>query len=104
MPGSNGFISIKGDVKHSYNCDWGELSDGRHVHGVPRTPRSKEVLGRAASPPPPDQIMPEFKTSMFSWVNIFAWNLTDMPGVPRKLIKLGEPSKVAHVCNNLDPK
>jgi hypothetical protein len=96
MPGSNGFISIKGDVKHSYNCDWGELSDGRHVHGVPRTPRSKKVLGRAASPPP-DQIMPEFKTSMLSIQPEDKLSKT----IP---LSLSEPSKVAHVWNNLDPK
>jgi hypothetical protein len=92
MPGSRGVISIRGDVNRAFDCD-------RESHEmVDRLMASVELQdlkhALAESPPPQDPVMPEAKTSIQS---------EDSLG---KTIPLStkEPSKVAHVGNNLDPK
>jgi hypothetical protein len=135
MPGPNGVLSFRGDLKHSYDCDAQAI---RIASRVPVDLETEEIATLASQANPEDLELPtkkptilvppkevdvmkidlgtsdpsktatisshlpkEFKLALanFLWDNndIFAWKLTDMPGVPRKLaehiIDLNEGSK-----------
>jgi hypothetical protein len=89
----NGVISIKGDVKRTYDCDTEscEIAD-RLLASV-----EHQELKKALAESHPELIMPEAKTSKMS----IQLEDTLSKMVP---LSLDEPSKVAHVGNNLDPK
>jgi hypothetical protein len=93
MAGSHGVISIRGDAKQAYDCDREscEMTD--------RLMASVELqdLNRGLVKPPLDPVMPEAKTSKMSI------RLEDSLS-KSILLSTEEPSKVAHVGNNLDLK
>jgi hypothetical protein len=93
MPEPHDVISIKGDVKWAFDCDRGsyEMAD--------RLMASAELqdLKRALAESPSDPIIPEDKISMTSIQPKDSLSKT----VP---LSMEEPSKVAHIGNNLDPK
>jgi hypothetical protein len=93
MLGLHGVISNKGDVKRAFDCarESGEIAD--------RLTASAEFqeLKHALAKSPPDPVMTEANTSKMS---------IQLEGTLSKMISLSteEPSKVAHMGNNLDPK
>jgi hypothetical protein len=93
IPGPNGVISIRGDVKHAYDCD----RESRETVDMLLASVELQQLKKALVESHPDSIMPEAKTSKV-YIQVED-NLS-------KMIRLAPdgPSKVAHVGNNLDPK
>jgi hypothetical protein len=93
MPGPRGVISIKGDVKQAFDCDKDscEMAD--------RLTASAELrdLKQALAESPSDLVMPEAKISKMSIQPEDSLSKT----IP---LSTEEPSKVAHVGNNSDPK
>jgi hypothetical protein len=94
MPGPNNIITIKGDVKHAYNCDMVSCESVDMIIASTELQELKKAL--AESPPPSDPIMPKAKSSKTSIQP--EESLSKMI-----LLSLDEPSKVAHVGNSLDP-
>jgi hypothetical protein len=90
MPGPRGIISIRGDVKRAFDCDRESCETANNIY---RAPSVEKGLGRV----PLDPVMPEAKTSKMS---------IQPEDTLSKTISLSaeEPSKVAHVGNNLDSK
>jgi hypothetical protein len=93
MSGLHGVISIRGDIKHSYNCD----KESGEVANMLTTSLELQELKKALAESPPDPIMPEPKTSKTSIQSEDSLSKTVS-------LSTEEPSKVAHVGNNLDPK
>jgi hypothetical protein len=93
MPGPNGIISIRGDVKHAYDYDRESCETADRLLASTELQELKMALAESH----PDPIMPEAKTSMVSIQ--LKDNLSKT--VP---LSLDEPSKVTHVGNSLDPK
>jgi hypothetical protein len=93
IPGPNGVISIRGDVKHAYDCD----RESRETVDMLLASVELQQLKKALVESHPDSIMPEAKTSKV-YIQVED-NLS-------KMIRLSPdgPSKVVHVGNNLDPK
>jgi hypothetical protein len=93
MLGPCGAISIMGDVKQpfNYNRESCETTDKLMVSA------ELQELKQALAESPPDPVMPEAKTSKTSIQP--EDTLSEM--IP---LSMEEPSKVAHVGNNLDPK
>jgi hypothetical protein len=93
MSGPNGVISIKGDVKRAHDCDMESCEMADMLLASAELQELKKALAESH----PDPIMPEAKTCKVSIQQ--EDNLS-------KTIPLSpdEPSKVAHVGNNLDPK
>jgi hypothetical protein len=93
IPGPRGVISIRGDVKQAIDYD------RESYEKTDRLTASAELqeVNQALVESPPDQVMPVAKTSKTSI------QPEDTLG---KMIPLSteEPSKVAHVGNNLYPK
>jgi hypothetical protein len=93
MPQPRGIISIRGDIKQAFDCD------RESCETVDRLMASVELqeLKHTLVASPPDSVMPEAKTSKMS---------IQLEDTLYKMIPLSmeEPSKVAHVGNNLDPK
>jgi hypothetical protein len=94
MPRSHGVIFVRGDIKRTYDCD---RESGETADRLMASAKLLELNKALASPPPPDPVMPEAKTSKTST------QLED------SLCKMGplspdEPSRVAHVKINLDLK
>jgi hypothetical protein len=91
MPGMCGIISIRRDVKQAFHCDRESYETADRSTVSTELQELKKVL---AESPPLDPVMPEAKTSK------------TMEDTLSKMIPLStkEPSKVAHVNNNLDPK
>jgi hypothetical protein len=93
MPQPRGIISIRGDIKQTFDCD------RESCETVDRLMASVELqeLKHTLVASPPDSVMPETKTSKMS---------IQLEDTLYKMIPLSmeEPSKVAHVGNNLDPK
>jgi hypothetical protein len=92
MSGSHGVISIRGDVKKAFDCDRESYETVDRLMASVELQELKQAL--AESPPPLDLVLPEAKTSI------------QPEDTLSKMIPLSmeEPSKVAHICNNLDPK
>jgi hypothetical protein len=93
MPGSRGVISIRGDVKWAFDYDRESCETAHRLMASPNFQDLKQALAEA----PPDPIMPKAKTSKTSIHSEDSLSKT----VP---LSTDEPSKVAHVGNNLDPK
>jgi hypothetical protein len=90
MPGPHGVISIRGHVKHAYDCNKESCEmDDRLTTSV-----ELQELKKALAESPLDLIMPKAKTSIQSKDSL-------SKKVP---LSTKEPTKVAHVGNNLDPK
>jgi hypothetical protein len=92
MPGPYGVISIRGDVKWAFDCDR-ESCEMADRLSVCRAPRHEAGLGRVPSHP----VIPDAKTSKTS-------NQSEDSLSKTISLSMEEPSKVAHVGNNLDPK
>jgi hypothetical protein len=93
MPGPNGIISIRGDVKHAYDYDRESCETADRLLASTELQELKMALAESH----PDPIMPEAKTSKVSIQ--LKDNLSKT--VP---LSLDELSKVTHVGNSLDPK
>jgi hypothetical protein len=93
MLGPHGVISIRGDTKRTYDCDREscETTDRLMASAV------LQDLKQALAESPPDPMMPEAKTSKTSIQSEGSLNKT----IP---LSMEEPSKIAHVGNDLDPK
>jgi hypothetical protein len=93
MPWLCGVISIRGDIKRAFDYDREscEIADRLMVSA------ELHELKQALTEPPLDPVMPEAKTSKTS---------IQMEDTLSKMIPLSteQPSKVAHMGNNLDPK
>jgi hypothetical protein len=93
MPGLCGVISIREDAKRTYDCD------RESCETVDRLMTSAELqdLKQALTKSPLDLVMPEAKTSKTS--------IQPEDSLSRTIpLSMEEPSNVAHVGNNLDPK
>jgi hypothetical protein len=93
MPGSHGIISIRGDVKHAFDYDKESCDMTDMLMASVELQELKKVLAES----PPDPVMPEGKTSKTSIQPEDSVSKT----VP---LSTKEPSKVAHLRNNLDHK
>jgi hypothetical protein len=93
MPGPNGVISIKGDVKRTYDYARESYEMADRLMASADLQDWKKALAEFH----PDPIVPEAKTCKTSIQ--LEDSLSKM--IP---LSLDEPSKVAHVGNNLDPK
>jgi hypothetical protein len=87
IPGPHGVISVRGDVKHAYDCD------GERYEMIDRLMTFAELqeLKKALAEPPPVLVMPKAKMSIWPEDSL------------SKTVPLSpdEPSKVAHVGNSL---
>jgi hypothetical protein len=93
MPGSCGVISIMGDVKRAFDCDREGYETAERLMASAKLQDLKQAMGES----PPDPIIPQAKTSKRSIQLVDSLSKTIM-------LSTEEPSKVAHVGNNLDPK
>jgi hypothetical protein len=93
MPEPRGVISIRGGVKRVFHCDRESCEIADRLTASTELQELKQALAEF----PLDPIMPEVKTSKTS---------IKPEDTLSKMILLSteEPSKVAHVGNNLDPK
>jgi hypothetical protein len=93
MPRPRGVISIRGDTKRVYDCDRESCEMADRIMASIELKDLKHALAESS----PDSVMPEAKTSKMS---------IQLEDVLSKTISLSieEPSKVAHVGNNLDLK
>jgi hypothetical protein len=93
MLGPHGVISIRGDVKHTYNCDKESCETADRLMASTELQELKKSLVEYH----PDLIMPEAKTSKTS-IQLEDTLIKTVPLSP------DEPSKVIHVGNSLDLK
>jgi hypothetical protein len=93
MPGPHGVISIRGDIKRTQDCykERCEMDDRLTTY------TELQDLKKGLAESPPDPIMLKAMTSKMSFQQ--QDSLSKM--VP---LSTEEPSKVAHVGNNLEPK
>jgi hypothetical protein len=93
MPGPHGVISIRGDVKWTYDYD----RESCEMAGRLRASAELRELKEALAESPSDLVMPDSKTSKLA---------IEPEDALSKQIPLSteEPSKVAHTGNTLDPK
>jgi hypothetical protein len=93
MPGPHCVICIKGDIKRAYGCDKESCEVDDRLTSSTKLQELKKALAKS----PPDPIMPEAKTSKTS---------IQLEDSLNKMVSLSmeEPSNIAHVGNNLDPK
>jgi hypothetical protein len=93
MLGLRGFISIRGDVKRSFDYERESCETTDRLIASAVLLELKQALAES----PPDPVMLEVKTSKMS---------IQPEDTLSKMILLSaeEPSKVAHVGNSLDPK
>jgi hypothetical protein len=96
MSGLNRVISIKRDVKRAYDCDRESCETTDMLLASAELQELKKALTESP-PPPPNPIVPKAKTSKLPIQSEDKLSKT----IP---LSLDEPSKVAHVENNLDPK
>jgi hypothetical protein len=91
--GPRGVIFIRGDVKRAFDCDRESFETADRLTAFADLQELKQVLAES----PPDPVMLEAKTSKMS---------IQPEDTLSKMIPLSteESSKVAHICNNLDPK
>jgi hypothetical protein len=92
--GPHGVISIRGDIKHSYDCDKESCEMADRLTVSVELQELKKAL--AESPPPPDPVMPKAKTSKTSIQPEDSLSKTVS-------LSMEEHSKVIHVGNNLEP-
>jgi hypothetical protein len=93
MPWPRGVISIRGDVKLAFDYD----RDSCEIADKLTTSLELQELKQALAESPLDPVMPEAKTSKTS--------IQSEDTLSKMILLLTEePSKVAHVGNNLDPK
>jgi hypothetical protein len=93
MPGPRGVISIRGDIKRAFDYDRESCEIANRLIASVELQELKQALAKS----PPDPIMPEAKTSKTSIQSEDTLSKT----IP---LSTEEPSKVAHVGNNLDRK
>jgi hypothetical protein len=93
MPGPRGIISIRGDVKRAFDYDRESCKTADRLTVSAKLQELKQALVES----PQDPVMPEAKTSMTTIQPKDTLSKTVM-------LSTKEPSKVAHVGNNLDPK
>jgi hypothetical protein len=95
MPGPHGVISIRGDIKWAFDCDWESCETADRLLASAELQELKLAL--VECPLPQDLVMPEAKTSKTS---------IQLEDTLSKTIPLSmeELSKVAHMGNSLDPK
>jgi hypothetical protein len=93
MIGPHGVISIKGGIKRAYDND----KESCEIADTLTASTDLQERQKALAESPLDPIMPEAKTSKMS---------IQPEDLLSKTVPLSteEPSKVAHVGNNLDPK
>jgi hypothetical protein len=93
IPGPNGIIMIKGDVKHTYDCDWESCETANMIIASVELQEFKKAL--AESPLNPIMLVAKSSKTSIQPEESFC-----------KMIPLSpnEPSKVAHVGNSPDPK
>jgi hypothetical protein len=93
MPGLRGIFSIRGDVKRAFDCDRESCEIVDKLMALTELQELKQALVES----PPDPVMPEAMTSKTS---------IQLEDTLSKMIPLSteEPSKVAYMGNNLDPK
>jgi hypothetical protein len=86
-------MSISGDVKRAYACDKESCKMADRLAASAELQELKEALAES----PPDPVMPNSKNSK---------KYIQPENALSKEISLstGEPSKVAHIGNTLDPK
>jgi hypothetical protein len=91
--GPHGVISIRGDVKRAFDCDRESCEIDNRLIASTELQELKQALAESLI----DPVMPEAKTSKTS---------IQPEDTLSKTISLSteEPSKVAQVGNNLDPK
>jgi hypothetical protein len=92
--GPHGVISIRADVKRAYHCD---RESCKVVDRLTASVELQDLKKALDESPPPDSVMPEANTSKMC---IQPENLLSKT-IP---LSMEEPSKVAHVGNNLDHK
>jgi hypothetical protein len=93
MPGPRGIISIRGDVKRAFDYDRESCKTANRLTVSAKLQELKQALVES----PQDPVMLEAKTSMTTIQPKDTLSKT-------VLLSMKEPSKVAHVGNNLDPK
>jgi hypothetical protein len=93
MPWTCGIISIRGDVKWAFDCDRKSCETADRLMASVELQELKQALAES----PPDPVMPEAKTSKMSIQPEDTLNKASP-------LSMEEPSKIAHVGNNLDPK
>jgi hypothetical protein len=93
MPRPRGVISIKGDVKRAFNCDKENCETVDRLTAYVELQELKQALAES----PPDPVMPEAECSKTSIQLEYTLS-------KKILLSTEEPSKVAHIGNNLDPK
>jgi hypothetical protein len=91
--GPHGVISIRGDIKHAYDCNRESSETTKRL----MTSTELQELKKAVAESPSDPVMPKAKTSKMSIQSEDSLSKT----VP---LSMEEPSKVVHVGNNLDLK
>jgi hypothetical protein len=96
MLGPRGFISIRGDIKGAFDCKRESCETADILMASAELQDLKQAL--AESPhPPSDPIMPKAKISKTS--------IQPEDSLSKiASLSMEEPSKVAHINNNLDPK
>jgi hypothetical protein len=93
MLGLRGVISIRGDAKWAFDCNRESYEMADRLTASAELQELKQALAES----PPDPVMPVAKTSKTSIQPEDTLCNTI-------LLSTEEPSKVAHVGNNLDPK
>jgi hypothetical protein len=93
MPGPPGAISIRGDIKRTFDCDRESCETADRLTVSVELQELKQALAKS----PPNLIMVEAKT--------FKTTIQSEDTLSKMiLLSTEEPSKVAHVGNNLDPE
>jgi hypothetical protein len=93
MPGPHGVICIRGDAKRAYDCD----RESCETADILMASTELQDLKQALAESPLDPVMLEAKTSKTSIQS-------EDPLSKTVSLSTDEPSKVAHIDNNLDLK
>ena len=92
MPGPQGVISVRGDIKQAYKCDQESRQQADKLQAAVELQKLKESMAEL----PPEPAMPEAKEK----------RSIEVEGTLTKKIQLdhADSSKTTHVGTNLDPK
>jgi hypothetical protein len=93
MPRPHGVISIRGDIKHAYDCNKESCETADRLIASAKLQLLKKALAESHR----NAVMPEAKTSKTSIQAEDTLSKTI-------LLSMEESSKVAHIGNTLDPK
>jgi hypothetical protein len=93
MPRPHGVISIRGDIKHAYDCNKESCETADRLIASAKLQLLKKALAESHR----NAVMPEPKTSKTSIQAEDTLSKTI-------LLSMEESSKVAHIGNTLDPK